>query len=117
MLSRIAKTWEAAWGQGDTKAFEALVAEDYVRHSKTGEQLHLPDILKQIEESHAAFSDFNVEILQGMEKKRPRGAALAQPRPSHRLVYEYACRLHGAMSPSTARPFLNIKTDASLRNG
>jgi len=68
MLSRIAKAWEAAWGQGNTKAFEELLAPDYVRHSKTGEQLHLPEILRQIEESHAAFSDFKVEILRGIEK-------------------------------------------------
>jgi|GEM_PF-250670 len=68
MLTRIAKAWSEAWGEGNTAAFEALVAADYVRHSKSGEKLHLADILRQIGESHSAFSDFKVEILQGLEK-------------------------------------------------
>jgi len=68
MLARIADAWEQAWGQGNTKAFEDLVAPGYLRHSKTGDQMQLADILRQIEESHAAFSDFKVDILQGIEK-------------------------------------------------
>jgi len=68
MLTRIASAWEQAWGQGNTRAFEDLVAPGYVRHSKTGDQMQLADILRQIEESHAAFSDFKVDILRGIEK-------------------------------------------------
>jgi len=68
MLARISRAWEQAWGAGNTQAFEDLVAPDYVRHSKTGDRMTLPDILRQIEESHAAFSAFTVEVLQGLEK-------------------------------------------------
>lgn len=68
MLSRIADAWTRAWGQGETGAFESIVSPDYVRHSKTGERAGLPEILRQIEESHAAFSDFKVDILQAIQE-------------------------------------------------
>lgn len=66
MLTRISEAWARAWGQGETAAFEAILSPDYVRHSKTGEE-KLPDVIRQIEESHAAFSDFTVEILHAIE--------------------------------------------------
>ncbi|MHA6196963.1 flavin reductase [Pseudomonas wadenswilerensis] len=67
LQERITDAWRRAWGEGDTGAFEALVSPDYVRHSKLGEVVRLPEMLKQIEESHAAFSDFKVEILHATE--------------------------------------------------
>lgn len=67
MLSRIADSWTRAWGQGDTEAFQRLVAGDYVRHSKAGEQVRLPAMIRQIEDSHAAFTDFRVEIVHAVE--------------------------------------------------
>jgi steroid delta-isomerase-like uncharacterized protein len=66
MLPRIINAWSRAWGEGDTGAFEKIVAEDYVRHSKTGKE-GLPEVIRQIEESHAAFSDFNVRVLHAIE--------------------------------------------------
>jgi len=66
MLDRIADAWTRAWDRGETAAFEGIVAPGYVRHSKTGEE-GLPDVIRQIEESHAAFSDFRVDILQAVE--------------------------------------------------
>ncbi|QXI30575.1 flavin reductase [Pseudomonas vanderleydeniana] len=69
LLNRISDAWSRAWGEGDTGAFEALVAPDYVRHSKQGEMVRLPEMLLQIQESHAAFSDFKVEILHATEEE------------------------------------------------
>lgn len=66
MLPRIIDAWSRAWGEGDTGAFERIVAKDYVRHSKTGEE-GLPEVIRQIEDSHAAFSDFKVRILYAIE--------------------------------------------------
>lgn len=66
MLPRIINAWSRAWGEGDTGAFEKIVAKDYVRHSKTGKE-GLPEVIRQIEESHAAFSDFNVRVLHAIE--------------------------------------------------
>jgi flavin reductase (DIM6/NTAB) family NADH-FMN oxidoreductase RutF/predicted ester cyclase len=68
LLPRIADAWTRAWGQGETAAFENIVAPGYVRYSKNGEQVRLPEMLKQIEESHAAFSDFKVEILHAIDE-------------------------------------------------
>ncbi|MEX5257983.1 ester cyclase [Kocuria arenosa] len=67
ILARIADAWTRAWGQGETGAFEQLVAPDYVRHSKTGDEVRLPDMIRQIEESHAAFTDFRLDILHAIE--------------------------------------------------
>jgi len=67
LLPKIADAWTRAWGQGETAAFENIVAPSYVRHSKTGEQVRLPAMLRQIEESHAAFSNFKVEILHAID--------------------------------------------------
>jgi flavin reductase (DIM6/NTAB) family NADH-FMN oxidoreductase RutF/predicted ester cyclase len=68
LLPKIADAWARAWGQGETAAFQNIVAPDYVRHSKTGEQVRLPAMLRQIEESHVAFSDFKVEILHAIDE-------------------------------------------------
>ena len=66
MLERIADAWARAWGQGDTAAFQAIVDSNYKRHSKTGEE-GLTEVIRQIEESHAAFTVFRVEILHAIE--------------------------------------------------
>ncbi|MBT2515684.1 flavin reductase [Arthrobacter sp. ISL-30] len=66
MLTRIVDAWSRAWGEGDTGAFESIVGKGYVRHSKTGEE-GLPEVIRQIQESHAAFSDFKVHVLQAVE--------------------------------------------------
>jgi steroid delta-isomerase-like uncharacterized protein len=66
MLQRITDAWARAWGDGDTAAFEAIVADSYRRNSKTGVE-GLPDVLRQIQESHEAFSDFTVNVLQAVE--------------------------------------------------
>ena len=63
MVARIEKAWISAWGDGDTAAFEAIVAPGYVRHSKDGHKVRLPELIGQIEASHAAFGEFNVEVL------------------------------------------------------
>lgn len=68
LLPKIADAWARAWGQGETAAFEHIVAPDYVRHSKNGERVHLPAMLRQIEESHAAFSEFKVEVLHAIDE-------------------------------------------------
>lgn len=66
MLQNVLSAWVRAWGDGDTRAFEEIVADSYVRHSKSGpEQLDV--VIKQIETSHSAFSNFSVEILHGVE--------------------------------------------------
>ncbi|WP_217697887.1 ester cyclase [Sinomonas mesophila] len=67
MLQTITEAWSRAWGDGDTSAFERIVAEGYVRHSKGGADVSLPDVLRQIEDSHAAFTDFTVEVLHAVE--------------------------------------------------
>ena len=67
MLSRIEEAWTQAWGNGDTGAFERIVASGYVRHSKTGEDVSLPGVIHQIEDSHAAFTGFTVEVLHAVE--------------------------------------------------
>lgn len=66
MLQRVTDAWARAWGDGETAAFEQLVADDYVRHSKSGEE-SLTDVLTSIGEQHAAFSDFSVRVLQAIE--------------------------------------------------
>ncbi len=66
MLERITDAWARAWGDGDTGAFEAIVAKDYRRRSKTGAE-GLPEVIRQIQESHAAFSDLKTHVLQTVE--------------------------------------------------
>ena len=68
MLSRISDAWMRAWGKGETKAFEELVSKNYVRHSKSGDTVSLPEMLKQIEDSHSAFGEFNVDILHAIDE-------------------------------------------------
>lgn len=66
MLEAVAAAWTRAWGEGDTKAFEEIVAEGYVRHTKSGDE-GVADVIRQIEASHDAFTDFTVEILHTVE--------------------------------------------------
>lgn len=66
MLERVTNAWQRAWGDGETAAFEALVGPGYVRHSKSGEE-SLQDVLRSIEEQHAAFSGFGMRILRAIE--------------------------------------------------
>lgn len=68
MLEKVSQAWLRAWCSGDTKAFEEIVAPGYVRHSKTSDE-HVDDVIKQIEASHEAFTDFNVEILRSVENE------------------------------------------------
>lgn len=66
MLERVTEAWTKAWGEGETAAFQRLVAEDYVRHSKSGPE-SIAEVVKQIEDSHRAFSDFGMRILRAIE--------------------------------------------------
>jgi hypothetical protein len=66
MLDRVTEAWTRAWGEGDTAAFERLVAPDYERQSKTGSE-GLAEVVEQIEASHRAFSDFHVTVLRAIE--------------------------------------------------
>ena len=66
MLNRVTEAWTKAWGAGETAAFERLVAPDYVRQSKTGPE-GLAQVMEQIQESHRAFSDFQVTVLRALE--------------------------------------------------
>lgn len=66
MLANVASAWMRAWGDGETTAFEEIVAPDYARHSKSGAEA-IDDVIRQIEAQHAAFSEFNVEILHAVE--------------------------------------------------
>ncbi|MEF9605805.1 ester cyclase, partial [Paracoccus sp. PXZ] len=61
-VDRLIDAWSRAWGQGETVAFENIAAATYVRYSRDGKQVRLPDMLRQIEESHSAFSDFRVSV-------------------------------------------------------
>lgn len=66
MVDKITNAWTRAWSQGETKAFEELVSENYTRQSKTGEEA-LEQVVNQIEASHRAFSDFTMQILRAVE--------------------------------------------------
>lgn len=66
MLEKITSAWTRAWSQGETKAFEELVSDDYVRQSKTGAEA-LEQVVSQIEDSHRAFSDFTMQIMRAVE--------------------------------------------------
>lgn len=61
-VDRLVDAWARAWGRGETAAFENIAAPNYVRHSRDGAEVRLPGMLRQIEESHTAFSDFRVEV-------------------------------------------------------
>jgi steroid delta-isomerase-like uncharacterized protein len=66
MLANVLTAWVRAWAHGETRAFEEIVTDNYVRHSKTGKE-QLDVVIKQIETSHNAFSDFKMEILHAVE--------------------------------------------------
>ncbi|MFC5931244.1 ester cyclase [Cryobacterium melibiosiphilum] len=66
MLEKVVTAWVRAWAHGETRAFEEIVADSYVRHSKTGQE-QLDVVIRQIETSHTAFSDFTVKILHAVE--------------------------------------------------
>lgn len=66
MLANIAVAWTRAWGEGDTTAFEEIAADNYTRHSKTGQE-PLGSVIQQIEDFHHAFSNFKVSILHAVE--------------------------------------------------
>lgn len=66
ILDKITDAWARAWGEGDTSAFENLVDENYLRHSKTGEE-RLPEVITQIIESHQAFSELRMEVCTAIE--------------------------------------------------
>lgn len=66
MLNRVTEAWTKAWGDGETAAFERLVAPGYERQSKTGSE-GLAQVVEQIRESHRAFSDFQVTVLRALE--------------------------------------------------
>ena len=68
LVDRITEAWTKAWGNGDTTAFENIVSSNYVRYSKGNDELKLADMIQQIQESHAAFGDFNVEVLHTVQE-------------------------------------------------
>ncbi|GAA1108417.1 ester cyclase [Nocardiopsis composta] len=58
--------WRAAWGNGDLDAFEGILADGYVRHTKTGSE-GLDSVRKSIQASREAFPDLQTEILETVE--------------------------------------------------
>ncbi|MBJ9985854.1 flavin reductase [Acinetobacter sp. S40] len=69
LAARISNAWTKAWGEGDIKAFASIVSPDYVRYAKDTEKFSLADIQQQIQDSHAAFTNFQVEILHTVEQE------------------------------------------------
>ncbi|AXX46102.1 flavin reductase [Acinetobacter baumannii] len=69
LAARIADVWSKAWGEGDVDAFASIVSPDYVRYAKDSEKFTLADIQQQIQDSHAAFTNFKVEILHTVEEE------------------------------------------------
>lgn len=66
MLQKITDAWTRAWSTGEFQAFEEITSEGYVRYSKSGQET-LEQVINQIQEQHAAFSDFSMEILRAVE--------------------------------------------------
>jgi steroid delta-isomerase-like uncharacterized protein len=62
----ILDAWNGAWGDGDVAAFRGLLADDYVRHSKSGSE-DFASLQKTIEATHEAFPDIKTEILHIVE--------------------------------------------------
>lgn len=69
LIKRISNAWSKAWGEGDIEAFASIVSPDYVRYAKDTEKFSLADIQQQIQDSHAAFTNFKVEILHTVEQE------------------------------------------------
>lgn len=69
LATRISNAWTKAWGEGDIEAFASIVSPDYVRYAKDSEKFSLADIQQQIQDSHAAFTNFKVEILHTVEEE------------------------------------------------
>lgn len=69
LATRISNAWTKAWGEGDIEAFASIVSPDYVRYAKDSEKFSLADIQQQIQDSHAAFTNFKVEILHTVEQE------------------------------------------------
>jgi steroid delta-isomerase-like uncharacterized protein len=63
----VLRAWRAAWGEGDVEAFEKILAPDYVRHTKSGDE-DIDALRQAINESRAAFPDLHTEILQSVEQ-------------------------------------------------
>lgn len=62
----IRNAWRAAWGNGDLEAFERLLANGYVRHTKSGSE-GFELVKASIEASREAFPDLRTEILETVE--------------------------------------------------
>lgn len=62
----IRNAWRAAWGNGDLDSFERLLADGYVRHTKTGSE-GIESVRKAIETSQEAFPDLRTEVLETVE--------------------------------------------------
>ncbi|GAA3725270.1 ester cyclase [Spinactinospora alkalitolerans] len=73
--------WRAAWGIGDLEAFERILADGYVRHTKTGSE-GLDSVRDAIEASREAFPDLHTEILETVEDG-PMVAIRWQSRGTH----------------------------------
>jgi steroid delta-isomerase-like uncharacterized protein len=63
---RILDAWNRAWGDGEFAAIEDLVAPDYVRRSKSGNEDYAA-LRNTIEAMHTAFPDLTNDILQIIE--------------------------------------------------
>jgi steroid delta-isomerase-like uncharacterized protein len=61
------KAWKAAWCDGDVDAFEAILAPEYVRHTKSGDE-NIDKLRRDIQNSRDAFPDLDTEILQSVEQ-------------------------------------------------
>ena len=58
--------WQRAWGNGEVEAFTGLVAENYTRQSKSGQET-IAEVVDQINAQHNAFSDYRMDILRAVE--------------------------------------------------
>lgn len=67
MLGTIVDAWTKAWGEGKTGAYSEIVADNYSRQSKSGDEGGLAEVIRQIEDHHRAFSNHHVEILHAIE--------------------------------------------------
>jgi len=66
MLHKITKAWTRAWAGGDFSVFESIVAPDYKRHSKSGDE-SLEEVAEQARVQHEAFSDYEMNVLTAIE--------------------------------------------------
>lgn len=64
---RIEKAWNDAWGNGEVEAFRGLLADGYVRHSKSGTE-DAESVIATIQAQHQAFPGLSTRIIHLVEQ-------------------------------------------------